>query len=113
MRPSPRRFRDLIVRKRTGADIVNEFGEVEPGPPTMIELRASLQPLSREDLDLIGGDRLIERITAYVPGEDSLLAIRDGGPADKVVIDGRGDFVVERSVSWFGSHTRAVILRED
>ena len=88
------------------------YGEPVPGADTLTSHRANLQPLTRQDLDLIGGNRLLERITAYVPGEDALLAIRESGPGDKVMIQDRGEFVVESSASWFGSHTRAVLLRE-
>ena len=108
-----RRFPHEIIRARTGASMINEYGEPSPGAVTHKALRANLQPVSRQDLDLVGGDRLLERITAYVPGADSLLAIRESAPGDKVMIVDRGTFVVESSASWDGSHTRAVLLREE
>ena len=108
-----RRFPHEIVRRRMGAETVNEYGEVEPAAETLTSLRANLQPISRDDLNLIGGDRLVERLTCYTPGEDSLLAIRESGPADKVHVQDRGEFYVESSAAWFGSHTRAVLLREE
>ena len=108
-----RRFPHEIVRRRTSAETFNEYGEPIPGTETLTGLWANLQPLTRQDLDLIGGNRLLERITAYVPEPDALLAIRESGPGDKVMIQDRGEFVVESSASWFGSHTRAVLLREE
>ena len=108
-----RRFPHEIVRRRTSAETFNQYGEPIPGTETLTGLRANLQPIARQDLDLVGGERLLERITAYVPEPDALLAIREAGPADKVMVQDRGEFVVESSASWFGSHTRAVLLRED
>ena len=108
-----RRFPHEIIRARTGASMINEYGEPIPGAVAHKALRANLQPVSRQDLDLIGGNRLLERVVAYVPGEDALLAIRETAPGDQVMIQDRGMFVVESSASWFGSHTRAILLREE
>ena len=111
MRLAARRFPDRIVRTRRGADTVNRFGETIPGPVTLTELRASLQPISNADLDLVEGSRLVERWTAFVPEPDALLAARDDAVADEVTIGGRGDFIVERAEVW-GNHTKANLLRE-
>ena len=113
MRLAGRRFPDRIVRRRFGPETVNGFGEAEPpGPATETELRASLQPITTEDLDLVEGNRLLERWTVYVPGPEALIAAREFAPADMVTLAGRGDFVGERSESWSGSHTKATLLRE-
>lgn len=112
MRLAARRFPDTVTRRRTGADTVNDYGEVEPGPVTETELRASVQPISTEDLDVVDGSRLIERLTIYVPEAGALRAARDDtGTADAVVVDGT-EYVIERSSSWRGHHTKAIALRE-
>ena len=106
-----RRFPDRIVRRRQGTTTVNEFGEEVRGPETLTELRASLQPVANEDLDLVEGARLVERWTVYVPEADALIAARETQPADQVILHGRGEFVVERAFLW-ANHTKAIILRE-
>ena len=91
--------------------MINEYGEAEPGPVTLTEHRASLQPIANEDLDLVEGNRLLERWSAYVPEPESLMAAREFEPADMVTLHGRGDFVVERSFLW-PTYTKAILLRE-
>ena len=108
-----RRFPHEIIRRRRGPDTVNAYGEAEPGTETLTALQANLQPISRDDLVLADGDRLRERITAYVPEPDALLAVRENAPSDHVLIQERGEFTVESSATWFGSHTRAILLREN
>ena len=111
MRLSARRFPDRIVRRRHGSDTVNEYGEPVPGPVRLTEHRASVQPITNEDLDLVEGNRLLERWTVYVPEPEALVAARESAPADMVTLAGRGDFVVERSILW-PKYTKATLLRE-
>ena len=99
------------MRRRFGAEVINEYGEAVPGPLTLRELQASVQPLSNEDLDLVEGNRLLERWTAFVPEPEALVAAREFEPADEVTLAGRGDFVVERSTLW-PTYTKAVLLRQ-
>ena len=91
--------------------MINQYGESEPGPVTRTELPASLQPVANEDLDLVEGNRLLERWTAYVPEPEALMAAREFAAADMVTVHGRGDFVVERSFLW-PTYTKAVLLRQ-
>ena len=55
---------------------------------TLRELQASVQPLSNEDLDLVEGNRLLERWTAFVPEPAALVAAREFEPADEVTLAG-------------------------
>ena len=111
MKLSVRRFPDTITRKRQAPGTRNRFGEFVPGEVTTTELRASIQPISLEDEDVLEGERLLERLKVYVPEPDALIAAFGDRQADKVDVDGGVDFVVEQSKSWRGSHTRAILLR--
>ena len=73
-------------------------------------LRANVQPLDNEDEDVLEGSRLDERLKVYVPEPDALVAAFEDRQADQVIVDGN-EYVVEKSRSWPGSHTRAVVLR--
>ena len=111
MKLSARRFPQTITRKRQTPGTRNRFGEFVPGEVTTTELRASVQPISLEDEDVLEGSRLLERLKVYVPEPDALIAAFGNRQADKVDVDGGVDFVVEQSKSWRGSHTRAILLR--
>lgn len=104
-------FTDTIVRRRQMPGERNSYGEFVPGAVIDTELRASVQPLSVEDLDLVEGARLSERLKVFVPQPDALAAAFDDGCADQVVL-GQKTYVVEESRSWASSHTRAILLRE-
>ena len=89
----------------------NKVGEWVPGGVTETELAANVQPAGLEDADEESGARLVDRIVVYIRGEDMVLAAFDDIEADRVRWRGR-EYVVTRSMSWTGSHTRAVCLRE-
>lgn len=110
MKLSARRFPHTIVRKRETPGHRNEFGEFVPGAVQETALRANVQPLSLEDEDVIEGSRLDERLKVFVPEPDALVAAFDDRQADAVLVDGV-EFTVEKSRSWRGSHTRAILLR--
>ena len=105
-----RRFPDTIIRRRTAPTTFNMYDEPTPGTVEEVELRASVQPLSTEDLDAVEGARLVERLKVYVPLPGALVAAFEDSTADEVVYDGKM-YTVEESRSWPGSHTRATILR--
>ena len=89
----------------------NSFGEDVPGTVEETELRASVQPMTLEDADLQGGVQVSHRLSVHVPEPDALSAAYMDDAADTVIYDGH-EFVVEESMSWPGSHTRAILLRE-
>ena len=64
-----RRFPDRITRRRHGPGDCNSAGEYVKGMVEEVELAASVQPLSVEDVDVVGGARLSERLKVYVPEE--------------------------------------------
>ena len=111
IRLNPARFPDTITRRRRGPDVINDFGELEPGVVTEMPLRASVQPMTLEDADFAGGVSVSSRLTVYVPQPSALAAAFDDRGADTVIVDGL-EYVVEESQSWRGSHTRAILLRE-
>ncbi|MCY4498407.1 MAG: hypothetical protein OXC14_14100 [Rhodospirillaceae bacterium] len=108
---SPRRFPDIITRRRQAPGAYNSAGEYVEGAVTETELWASVQPLSAEDVDAVEGARLSDRLKVYVPEPDALVAAFVDREADHVVWLGQ-NFTVIESRSWPGSHTRATILRE-
>ena len=63
-----RRFPNEVVRRRQGAGGgFNIYGEPEPGAVVTAVLPASVQPLSLEDQNFVGGAQLMERLRVYVP----------------------------------------------
>ena len=110
MKISRRRFPHSITRKRQLPGEFNDFGEFVAGATEEVELRANVQPLGNEDEDVLEGSRLDERLKVYVPEPDALVAAFEDRQADQVIVDGN-EYVVEKSRSWPGSHTRAVVLR--
>ena len=109
---APRRFPQTVTRRRQAEGRRNAAGEWVPGGVTETELRASVQPLKLEDVDLEAGAQLSERLKIYVPGGDyELLAAFENAEADRVVWRG-AEYTVIESRSWVGSHTRATVLRE-
>ena len=66
MKLSPRRFRDIIIRRRSLPGMRDGFGEWQAGATMDVELRASVQPLKLEDVDLAGGVQLTQRLKCYV-----------------------------------------------
>lgn len=107
---APRRFPDTITRRRQAPGAFNDFGEWVPGATAETTMRASVQPLSLDDVDTAGGVQSVERLKVYVPQPAALAAAFDDREADRVLVNGL-DYVVEESRSWRGSHTRATILR--
>ena len=112
MRSLPlRRFPDRVTRIHRGAGLRNRAGEWVPGEVIETELAASVQPAGLEDADEESGARLVDRIVAYIRGEDMVLATFDENEADRLRWKGEV-YVVTRSMSWTGSHTRAVCVRQ-
>ena len=107
---SPRRFPDTIARKRQTPGHRNDFGEFVPGATEETEFPASVQPISLEDEDAVEGSRLDERLTVYIPQPQALVAAFGDREADICVVDGV-EYTVEKTRSWRGSHTRAIVLR--
>ena len=107
----PSRFPDRIVRLRQLEGEFNPAGEWQPGGVVEEKFRASVQPATLQDLDTVEGSRLSERIVIYVAGEDQLLAAFENAEADRVRWKGN-EYLVEKSMTWTDSHTRAVALRE-
>ena len=99
-----RRFPDTITRRRRGEGRRNRRGEWVPGDVMEHDYRASVQPEGLTDADDVGGTRLVDRIKVYIPGEDMVLAAFDDQEPDRIRWKGR-TYVVERSMSWTGSHT--------
>ena len=62
-----RRFKTEVVRSRQGPSTRNIYGEIEPGATVTAVLPASVQPVSLEDQDFVGGAQLMERLKVYVP----------------------------------------------
>ena len=75
-----------------------------------VALRASIQPLDTEEDTALEGARLDQRLKVFVPTENALAPAFDQSEADTVLVDGV-EYVVEKSRSWRGSHTRAILLR--
>ena len=111
MKLPARRFPDTVTRKRETPGHRNQYGEYVPGMVEETDLRASVQPMTLEDADFVGGVQVSHRLSVYVPEPGALSAAFEDAAADKVVVDGH-EFVVESSQSWRGSHTRAILLRE-
>ena len=105
-----RRFPDTITRLRSEGPYQDDFGR--PIAPVTVEtdMKCSVQPLSLEDSDFVGGTQLIELIKVYVPaGQGDLQAAFDQGLADKVLY--KGDvYTVEESRTW-PKFTRATLIR--
>ena len=59
--------RTEVVRSRQGPSTRNIYGEIEPGATVTAVLPASVQPVSLEDQDFVGGAQLMERLKVYVP----------------------------------------------
>ena len=111
MRLAARRFPETIVRRRTTPGYRDGQGEYQEGTTVETELRASVQPMTLEDADLVGGVQVSHRLSVHVPSPGALSAAYMDDAAD-VVLYGGHEFVVEESQSWPGSHTRAILLRE-
>ena len=67
---SPRRFPDVVTRRRTMPGAPNEFGEWIEGAVRETLLQASVQPLAVEDADFVGGSQLQARAKIYVPAAE-------------------------------------------
>ncbi|MCY4002502.1 MAG: hypothetical protein OXF33_02160 [Rhodospirillales bacterium] len=106
-----RRFPQTITRRRQMPGYRNDHGEFIEGSIEETEFRASVQPMSLEDNESIGGGAISHRLRTFVPEPDALAAAFDDAEADTVVY-GSLEFTVEESQSWPGSHTRAVLLRQ-
>ena len=72
-----RRFPESITRRRQASGTRNRAGEWVPGAVEETELRASVQPLKLEDVDMEDGSRLSEMLKVYTPAHESLLAAAD------------------------------------
>ena len=110
MKLSARNFPHSITRKRQAAGSFNDFGEFVAGSVQETVLRASIQPLDTEEDTALEGARLDQRLKVFVPTENALAPAFDQSEADTVLVDGV-EYVVEKSRSWRGSHTRAILLR--
>ena len=66
MRLSARRFPDTIVRRRELPGRRDSFGEWIAGQSMDEDLRASIQPLKLEDVDLEAGAQLAQRLKVFV-----------------------------------------------
>ena len=66
-RPALRRFDANIVRRRQAPGGFNQYGEFEPGAVATAVLPASVQPISLEDQNFVGGEMLRERVRVYCP----------------------------------------------
>ena len=110
MKLSARRFPHTITRKRELPGDFNDFGEFVAGGTEEVTLRANVQPISLEDEDTVEGSRLDERLKVFVPVPDALVAAHGDRRADEVLVDGV-QYVVEKSKSWRGHHTQAILLR--
>ena len=108
---APRLFPHRIVRRRQEPGTTNTFGEFVPGGVIEKEFPASVQPLSLDDADTVGGVSLLERWIVFTPEPDALRAAFEDREADHVVVFST-TFVVEESRSWPGAFTRATVLRE-
>ena len=105
MRLAARRFPQTITRRRRGPGTVNQFGEFVEGAITETELRASVQPLTVDDVPTGGGVSLQSRFVVFVRGADSLRA------TDAIVVDGV-TYQVDAVQPWRGSHCRAEVIEE-
>ena len=108
---SVRRFPDTITRERGTPGHRNEHGEWVPGTVEETEFRASVQPLTLEDSNDVGGVSVSERLSVLVPVAGALVAAFDDSTADKVEVDGL-EYTVESTQSWRNHHTRAIVIRE-
>ena len=72
---SPRRFKDVITRRRTMPGGANEFGEFISGAIRETLLQASIQPMAIEDKDFVGGSQLQARVKIYVASAEVELII--------------------------------------
>ena len=111
MRLSVRRFPDTIRRLRASASQQDEYGRRIAPTVTEATFRASVQPISLEDVNFEGGSQLKDRMVCYVPEPGALLAARDDAEADRVLLESGREYVVASSESWQG-HTKAVLLSE-
>ena len=110
-RLAARRFPHTVTRRRQAPGGHNQFGEYEPGAIEEEAFRASVQPMTLEDADAVGGVQVSHRLSVFIPEPAALAAAFDDRQADTVLVDGL-EFVVEECQSWHGSHTRAILLRE-
>ena len=110
MKLPPRRYRDTIIRRRDAPGFRDTYGEWIPGTIIETTLRASVQPMTLQDIDSVAGSRLSDRRKVFVPAPDALRAATDAAKADRALIGGEL-FVVEDSMSW-PNHTQALLLRE-
>ena len=88
----------------------NEYGEYVPGARSESTFRASVQPVSLEDVDAPEGARLLHRLKIYIPEPNALAAAFDEAAGDAVVFGGK-EYLVEDSQSW-PNHTKAIVLRQ-
>ena len=137
-----RRFPQELIRRREGPTTYNFYGEAVPGDVVTAVLPASIQPISLEDQNFVGGEQLRERMRVFVPtgiervvgtGDDLTwngsplqwggttgFISGDANPLSAAFDDTGADqveiggliYVVEETQFWPGSHCRAVLLRE-
>ena len=62
-----RRFPQELIRRREGPTTYNFYGEAVPGAVVTAVLPASIQPISLEDQNFVGGSMLRERVRVFVP----------------------------------------------
>ena len=112
MRLSARRFPDTIIRRREMPGDYNSYGEWVSGPALHQDMQASVQPVSLEDENELGGEQLAERWIVFVlPAADgtTLRGAFDNAKADQVLWQGNLYNVVS-SKNW-PNYTRAIIGR--
>ena len=62
-----RRFPQELIRRREGTGDFNFYGEPIPGDVVTAVLPASIQPISLQDQNFVGGEMLRERMRVFVP----------------------------------------------
>ena len=106
------KFPDTITRRRQEPGSRDMYGTFIDGAITEVDLRASVQPLLLDDSDTAGGAVFTHRLKIYVSQPDALRAAFEDREADVCVVDTL-DYIVEESQSWRGSHTKAIVLRQN
>ena len=71
---------------------------------------ASVQPLTLEDSNDVGGVSVSERLSVLVPVAGALAAAFEDSTADTIEV-GSLEYTVESTQSW-RNHTRAIVIRE-
>ncbi len=103
-----------VTRLRYGAATVTDHEVTRPAP-TSSTVRASVQPMNGEDVQLLPeGNRHADMLKLYTKSELRTADQHAGTPADRVVIDGK-TYEVKESARYrtHQRHYRAVVARVD